>query len=93
MNKQMSVHPGFLVKDAIEELGITNKEFSEKSNIPLNEVELLLNFKLDINDDLAEKLSNFFGTSKEVWLNLQTTYNLNNKKRPQVQWTHGLVIV
>ena len=85
MNKQMSVHPGFLVKDAIEELGITNKEFSEKSNIPLNEVELLLNFKLDINDDLAEKLSNFFGTSKEVWLNLQTTYNLNNKKRPQVQ--------
>ena len=85
MNKQMSVHPGFLVKDAIEELGITNKEFSEKSNIPLNEVELLLNFKLDINDDLAEKLSNFFGTSKEVWLNLQTTYSLNNKKGPQVQ--------
>ena len=85
MSKQMSVHPGFLVKDAIEELGITNKEFAEKSNIPLNDVELLLNFELDINDDLAEKLSNFFGTSKEVWLNLQTTYNLNNKKRPQVQ--------
>ena len=70
-------HPGFVLKEmylqplelsvtrAAESLGVTRKALSE-----------LVNGKSGISTSMALRLSKAFGTSPELWLNMQQHYDL-----------------
>jgi antitoxin HigA-1 len=44
--------------------------------MPTNRITHILNSGRGINGDTALRLSHFFGTSAEFWLNLQSLYDL-----------------
>lgn len=69
-------HPGIYVKDAIEELGLTQSEFAYRTGLSIKNVSTLLNGESNITFDVAVKLAAFFDNSVEGWINLQTKYNL-----------------
>ena len=78
-------HPGVYVKDAIEELGLTQSEFALRTGLSIKNVSTLVNGESNITFDVAIKLSLFFHNTVEGWLNLQTKYDLyqNQKQREE----------
>ncbi|MBQ8293743.1 MAG: HigA family addiction module antidote protein [Bacilli bacterium] len=68
-------HPGEYIKDAINELGMTQNEFAIRIGTTGKTISKIISGEASITFDIASKLSDFFGTSVNVWLNLQTAYN------------------
>ena len=56
-------------------MGISQAEFTARIGITAKALSQLINGQANISNDLAKKLSAMIGTSAEVWLNLQDTYN------------------
>jgi len=44
--------------------------------VPATRIHAIINRKRDITPDTAMRLARYFGTSVEVWLNLQMHYDL-----------------
>ena len=74
-------HPGAYIKQSIDALGISEKEFSQKSGISEATLSNILLEKEDITPSIANKLATFFGTSSSVWINMQNGYDLQNNAR------------
>lgn len=71
----IAFHPGYYISDIIEEMNINHAEFATRLGTTTKTVSLLLNGQANITNDLAKKLAVMMGTSSEVWLNLQSTYD------------------
>ena len=71
----VAFHPGYYIADIIEDMGISQAEFTARIGITAKALSQLINGQANISNDLAKKLSVMMGTSAEVWLNLQSTYN------------------
>ena len=69
-------HPGVYLKLDLEALNMSAREFSARSGISERVLSPFINGKTDITFDLAYKLSSFFGSSIESWMNLQQAYDL-----------------
>ncbi len=74
------LHPGIYIKNAIEAMEMTSKEFSIRTGISERTLSPIINEKGNITFDVAFKLSNFFGSSINYWTNLQTQYDLYLKE-------------
>src|SRR6187431_2459648 len=71
-----AIHPGEILADELEELGITPTELSRQIAVPPNRVTQIIQGKRAITGDTALRLGHWFRTSAEFWLNLQTAYDL-----------------
>ena len=71
-----AIHPGQILADELEELGITPTELSRQIAVPPNRVSQIIQGKRAITGDTALRLGHWFRTSAEFWLNLQTAYDL-----------------
>lgn len=70
------IHPGLLVKDAlIDNTGLSISEAAERLGITRTTLSRLLNGHANISPEMALRLSKFFNTSVESWLNLQAQYD------------------
>lgn len=68
-------HPGEYLKDAIEELGMSQSEFAIRIGTTGKTISKIISKEQNITFDIASKISEFLGTSVNLWLNLQTSYN------------------
>lgn len=74
-NKTKKVfHPGYYLKDYLEEMCMTQDEFSKRLGISGKQLSMILDGKSSITIETAVKLSYLIGTSPEVWINLQAKY-------------------
>lgn len=76
MNEMRPIHPGEVLKDELAEIGITANAFAHALHVPANRITAILNGNRSITADTALRISRFFGTTPEFWLNLQTAYDL-----------------
>ena len=70
------IHPGELLRDELEEIGVSLNELARALRVPMNRISALVNGKRSITADTAMRLARYFGTSPHYWLNLQTAYDL-----------------
>jgi len=70
------LHPGELLRDELNELGISLNRLARDTRIPLSRVSLIVNGRRSITADTAMRLAHYFGTSAQMWMNLQTAYDL-----------------
>ena len=70
------VHPGEILRDELEELGMSASALASELAVPTNRVTAILNGQRGITADTALRLSRYFGTSPQLWLNLQKTFEL-----------------
>lgn len=75
-NKMRPIHPGEILRDELEELGYSASQFASRLHVPVNRITSILNGKRSITANTALRLSRFFGTTPEFWLNLQIAYDL-----------------
>ena len=70
------IHPGEILADELDELGITPTELSRQIGVPPNRISQIIHGKRAITGDTALRLGHWFKSSPEFWLNLQTAYDL-----------------
>ena len=72
------IHPGeILNKEFLEPLGLSQNELARQIGVPPRRVNEIVLEKRGITADTAMRLSKFFGTSAQFWLNLQSEYELD----------------
>ncbi len=67
------IHPGEILGDELEETGLSAKRLADAIEVPPNRLYQLLAGKRSMTADTALRLSRFFGTSADFWMNLQST--------------------
>jgi antitoxin HigA-1 len=71
-----AIHPGEHLADAIAAMGITAAQLARDIQVPANRVTSILHGTRAITADTALRLSRYFDTSPEFWMNLQQLYEL-----------------
>lgn len=80
MNNMRPIHPGEVLREEIETLGMSARQLAAALHVPANRITGILNEQRAITADTSLRLARFFGTTPEFWLNLQTSYELRRTK-------------
>lgn len=76
------IHPGeILIEDFIEGFGITQHKLDVSIGVPPRRINEIVHGKRGITADTAIRLAKYFGTSAELWMNLQSNYELRLQRR------------
>jgi addiction module HigA family antidote len=76
------IHPGeILLEDFLKPMGISINRLARDLDVPPNRISLIVNGERAVTADTALRLGIYFGVSPEVWLNLQTDYDLRVTRR------------
>ncbi|MCL4783750.1 MAG: HigA family addiction module antidote protein [Bryobacterales bacterium] len=75
------IHPGEMLRDELEERGLSMNQLARELRVPMNRVSAIVNGKRAITADTALRLARFFGTSAQMWMNLQSDYDLEVTSR------------
>ena len=72
-----AIHPGLIVKESlIDGTGLTVTQAALRLGVARMTLSRLLNGNSSISAEMAVRLSKFFGTSIEFWVNLQSQYDV-----------------
>lgn len=70
------IHPGEILADELQEIGVTPTELARQIDVPANRVTQIIHGRRGITGDTALRLGHWFGTSAQFWLNLQSAYDI-----------------
>ena len=71
------VHPGEILReDLMKPLGLTVTGLARELKVPVGRLSEIVNGRRALNADAALRLSRYFGSTPEFWINLQATYDL-----------------
>jgi antitoxin HigA-1 len=71
-----AIHPGEILADELQEVGITPTELARRLKVPPNRLTQIVQGKRSVTGDTALRLGHWFGTSAQFWLNLQSAYDV-----------------
>ncbi len=72
-----STHPGIILKEEFAEpLSLTQAKMADDLGVGIKTLSELYNEKRGISAVMALKLSRYFGTTPQFWMNLQDNYDL-----------------
>jgi addiction module HigA family antidote len=67
-------------------LGISVSALARDIGVPANRISQIVNGKRALSADTALRLGKYFGVSPEIWLDLQSEYELRLARR--TTWKH-----
>ncbi|MBW2199586.1 MAG: HigA family addiction module antidote protein [Deltaproteobacteria bacterium] len=71
------VHPGDVLKDELEEIGITQSALAKHIGVLPKTINEICRGKRGISAEMGIKLSKALGGSPQFWLNLQNNWELS----------------
>lgn len=74
-NDKIAFHPGYYIKELVDESGLTQEDFAKRLDTTPKNLSLLIRGEQSLSIDIAMKLSRMIGTSVNYWLNLQNAYD------------------
>lgn len=75
------IHPGEILADELQDLGVTPAELSRQIKVPANRITRIIHGRRGITGDTALRLGHWFGTSAQFWLNLQSAFDIREAER------------
>lgn len=76
------IHPGeILEEEFMRPLGLSANSLARRIDVPVTRISEIVRGSRGITADTALRLARFLGTSAELWLNLQTDYDLRVARR------------
>ena len=86
--KRKPTHPGVILKeDFLIPFGISQTQLAYDIKTTFRTVNEIINERRNLSSEMAVKLAKYFGTSVELWLNLQNQYDIYKifkNKRQQI---------
>ena len=71
------IHPGKILADELNFMGISVEQLAKYINVSENNINQLLEGKVNLTADISLRLGYFFNTGAEMWMNLQKAYELD----------------
>jgi addiction module HigA family antidote len=76
------IHPGeILEEEFMRPLGLSANSLARRIDVPVTRISEIVRGGRGITADTALRLARFLGTSAELWLSLQTEYDLRVARR------------
>lgn len=75
-----AVHPGKVLAEELDALGVTPTELARQIEVPPNRISQIINGKRAITGDTALRLAHWFKNKPEHWLSLQAAYEVHVAK-------------
>ena len=80
-------HPGEVLKELyLDPLGMSAGALAVQLKVPRTRIERLVKGETAVTADTALRLGKYFGVSPEIWLDLQSDYELRVAR--QTIWPH-----
>ena len=77
-------HPGqMLLREFLEPMGLSQRDLANAIGVPYQRVNELVNGKRGISASTALRLAKYFGTTADLWLNLQRRWDLFYAERAE----------
>lgn len=90
--KHPPIHPGQVLRTVLDDAGVTANAVALALRVPANRLTEIINGKRSLTADTSLRLARYFGTSAQMWMNLQSKYDLDsaedalaNRIRDEVQ--------
>ena len=75
------IHPGeILLEEFMEPLGLSQNALARALGIDPARINEIVRGKRSISADTALRLARYFGTTAELWMNLQSRYDLEKAR-------------
>jgi len=72
------VHPGEILREEfLKPMGLSVYELAKRLRVPAPRINDIVLERRGISADTAVRLSRFFGTTEQFWLNLQAAYEVS----------------
>ena len=71
------VHPGEVLRGWLEEDSLSANALALALRVPSNRILAILAGKRSVTPETALRLARYFGTSAQMWLNLQLRFDLD----------------
>jgi len=82
MNKLRLIHPGEVLREEfLMPLRLSANALAVELKVPAPRINDVVRERRAVTPDTALRLSRYFGTSPEFWMDLQTTYDLKTAVR------------
>jgi addiction module HigA family antidote len=78
--KLAPVHPGEILKETLDDLGISMNGLAQKLGVPANRISAIVAGKRGITGETALRLGRYFDTAPAYWINLQARYDLETAR-------------
>ena len=76
------IHPGeILMEEFLKPMGISLSALARDINVPPGRISQIVGGKRAITADTALRLGKYFGVSPEMWIGLQSDYELRLARR------------
>ncbi len=76
LKRSPPIHPGEVLQEIVAEGGLTVHGLAMALRVPANRIGSIVKGQRGITADTALRLARYWGTSAEMWLNLQARYDL-----------------
>ena len=70
------VHPGEILREELSELGLSASALARNLHVADSRITGILRERRGVTADTALRLARYFGTTPQVWMNLQKEYEL-----------------
>lgn len=82
MNKKeitpvVATHPGELIRDELKDRGMTQKQLAAEMDVKPSVLSETINGKRDVSVNMALALEKALGIPADIWMNLQTQFDLD----------------
>ena len=71
-----TIHPGDFLKEELEERGVSQSMLAQHIGVEPGVINVICNARRGISASMAKKLARALGTTAELWMNLQSSYEL-----------------
>lgn len=79
--KRPPIHPGEYIAETLDEPDMSARELAAALDIPANRITEIVRGRRGISADTALRLGRWLGTGSDVWMNLQTTWELRTAEQ------------
>ncbi len=98
MNKKeftpfVATHPGEMIKDELKERGMTQKQLADETGIKTSVLSETINGKRSVSLNVAVALEKALDIPADVWMNMQTQYDLDKANIAKREDMHETVAV
>jgi antitoxin HigA-1 len=76
MEMKNPVHPGLLVKECLDELGLSVAEAAKGLGITRQQLHNVIAGRSNVTPEMAIRFEKAFGSTADTWLRMQMNYDL-----------------
>lgn len=78
--KAPPIHPGELLKETLDDLGLSMNRLAQVLHVPANRISGIVAGQRGITGETALRLARYFNTTPDYWINMQAQYDLETAR-------------